>query len=638
MNLKNKLEEIFDLYLDATGKNPTDGSIRLGYESDSACVNAVSYLKQDSTGFLSAMSIRNAYRKVIEERSFTVEQLLDGTWDQVKLKFEKLTKAIYEGEIGQLCDNFFNLIVKHCKVIGKDFTKEYIESFNNIEDIIVKAIDRFNNKNYFQHERFSNGETKINRDVKILPKLYNFQYLKSFVDQMKQSKEDNFICIALIDRTYEKIENDYYDNNFDSFFAFGFKNNGVVFTVSDRVTWDSPEGAFKTRNPGRNFRDKIDFSWMPYITLDKIKASLQNTNQLLLPFNDNIDNVQGNNIIDLFTDSSIIYSILIMTLIYDKYFCKEIEYKNRKYFSDEIKLLNNTSRALTLKDELHLPILPNDIKADSYKFNDKIYSNSLYEYLIDIYPLQIETPMLNNFIGDQEQAQKYIWWKVRKEQSEHIKECLKEDYFQNEHLIINWQSINIIKNLKSIVEFMIENEDKDCFTINYKTYFHKEDDPRPLFWKEYRDKESVETYKLTTILNEDSFNHSGYQKIIETKYGDIKYSCYGNYNYISFVDDYDSKKCEIELILRSHSDLQKFFNIKNEELPKHIRKHFYAVSGYCSRLAWEPYTGNSILDFTDPMNDIRNPFDNIGCTISIYLSKRKLKYFKRKLSKNNTIK
>ena len=82
MDLKNKLNEIFDLYLDATGKNPTDGSIRLGYESDSACVNAASYLKEDPTGFLSAMSIRNAYRKVIEERSFTVEELLDGTFEE----------------------------------------------------------------------------------------------------------------------------------------------------------------------------------------------------------------------------------------------------------------------------------------------------------------------------------------------------------------------------------------------------------------------------------------------------------------------------------------------------------------------------------------------------------------------------
>lgn len=633
MDLKNKLNEIFDLYLDATGKNPTDGSIRLGYESDSACVNAASYLKEDPTGFLSAMSIRNAYRKVIEERSFTVEELLDGTWDEVKPKFEKLTKAIYESEVGQLCDNFFNLIVKHCKVIGKDFSKKYIESFINIEDIIVKAIDRFNSKNYFQHEKFSEGETKINKNVKILPRLYNFQYLKSFVDQMKQSKEDNFICIALIDRTYEKIENDYYDNHFDSFFAFGFKNNGVVFTVSDRVTWDSPEGAFKTRNPGRNFRDKIDFSWMPYVNLDKIKSSLQNINQLLLPFNDSIDNTQGNNIIDLFTDSNIIYSVLIMTLIYDRYFCKEIENKCRKYFSDEIKLISHSSRALALKDELRLPILPNDIKANSYQFDDNIYSNSLYEYLIDMYPLKVQTPVLNNFIGDEETAQKYIWWNVRKQQAEYIEECLKNGYWEKEHKIINWEANQVIKNLKSIIEFMIDNPDKDCFTTNYKTYFAKQDDPRPLFWKEYRDKENVETYKLTTSLNDDIFNHSGYQKIIQTKYGDIKYSCYGNRNYITFIDDNASRKGEIELILRSHSDLQRFFNLKNEELPKEIRKHFYAVSGYCSKLAWEPYTGNSILDFTDPMNDIRNPFDNIGCVITIYLSKSKLKQFKRKLNK-----
>ncbi|MBP3707115.1 MAG: hypothetical protein J6J36_00700 [Clostridia bacterium] len=632
----NKLEKIFEAYLMATGKNPQDCSIRMGVESDWLCSKAKSYLDMDKTGLLSILTMIEAYKTFIKEHQCTIEDLINGEWDDLKPKFDRLRKLLYEGEVGEVYNKFINLIIKHASVLGKNYTKEDIEKIKKIENIITKAIEKFNNKYSFKHEKFSEGETKINKNVTILPRLYRFQHLKLFVDKMKNASEDNFICMALIDRTNEKIEDEYYDNNLDSFFAFGFKNNGTVWVVSDRVTYDSPEGAFKSRNPGRAMRDKIDYDWLPYYNLDKIKQSNEHVNQILLPFNNNARE-NGHNIVDLFDDEGIIYSTLIMTLIYNKYFCNSIEENfNRKYFSSEVKLLpHKDSKTLVSCNELQLPIPPNNIKAYSYRYEGKSYSNSIFDYLIDQYPLKTELPTLKSFIGDKETVEKYIWWNIRKQQKDHIETCLKEqDNYEGRKKLEEWQRINITKNIKSIIKTIIETPDRDGFKDNYKnSYCSDEKDNRKMFWESFRDDDNLDTYSLKTFENEHKQSFARYDGYTETDYGNIYYSLYGTRNYIWFANDNDRKYCEIELILRSHSDLEKFFNLANGELPKVLSKHFYSRSGAYSLYSWKPYTGNSILEFTDPMNEIRDPFEDFGCHISIVLSKSKLKELKRKINK-----
>ena len=630
----NKLNEIFEAYLVATGKDPTNDSIRLGIESDFLCHRAKDYMNVDNTGLLSILTMIEAYKTFIKEHQCTIEDLINGEWNDLKPKFDRLRKLLYEGEVGEVYNKFINLIIKHASVLGKSYTKEDIEKIKKIENIITKAIEKFNNKYSFKHEKFSEGEIKINKNVTILPRLYRFQHLKLFVDKMKNESEDNFICMALIDRTNEKIEDEYYDNNLDSFFAFGFKNNGVVWVVSDRVTYDSPEGAFKSRNPGRAMRDKIDYDWLPYYKLDKIKQSNEHVNQVLLPFNDNARE-SGYNIVDLFDDEGIIYSTLIMTLIYNKYFCNSIEEPNRKYFSSEVKALPNLVLSLVLKDELQIALPSNDITASSFMYDDNIYSNSMYDYLIKQYPLKVEVPVLKSFIGDRKEAVKYVWWNVRKQQKDYIETCLKEqDNYEGRKKLEDWQQINISKNIKSIVKTIIETPDRNGFKDNYKnSYYNDKNDKRKLFWEAFRDDDKLDTYSLKTFENEHKQSFARYDGYTETDYGNIYYSLYGTRNYIWFANDNDRKYCEIELILRSHSDLEKFFNIANEEIPQVLRKHFYSRSSACTLYSWKPYTGNSILEFTDPMNEIKDPFEDFGCHISIILSKSKLKQLKRTLNK-----
>lgn len=635
MSLTDKLFEIFKQYQIATGKDINDNSIKLGIESDWLRHEARELLDVDPTGLLSVLTMRLAFKTFIKEHSCTIEELLNGEWNVLEEKFVKLKHLLYTGEVGEIYNKFMELIINHSKVLGKNYTIKQIESIKNIEKILTDSIKKFNNKYDFHHEKFNNGEMKINKNAAILPRLYRFEHLKAFVDSMKNTSEDNFICVALIDRTNEIIENEYYDTQYDSFFAYGFKNNGVVWVISDRVVFDSPDGAFKTRNPGRQMRDKVNYSWLPYYKLDSIKQQ-GNVDHLLLTFNNNVKEQKGNNIVDLFDDEGIIYSVLIMTLIYNKYFCQKFEDNSKRlYFSSEIKLLpQNSEKALALKDELHLPTPANNIKAETYCYEDKSYSNSLYDYLIDIYPLDTTTPVLKSFIGDKDKAQQYVWWNIRKQQAKHIQDSLENDYHEKYQEFIDWQKIKIFDNLPNIIDFMVNSPDRDGYTENFKSNWqlNSTNNAKKCFWEAFRDGDYLDTYKLTTTKNDDNFkvNH-WFDRQCTTKYGNIRCNSYGSMTYIWFPDDNDRRYCSIELILRSHDDLCKLFNIENKDLPKLLQKHFYSRSGPCSKHAWMPYVGNSILEFTDPMNDIRDPFEDFGCIISIVLSKSMLKRLGRKI-------
>ena len=77
----DKLEQIFEAYLIATGKNPTDGSIRLGIESDWLCSKAKGYLNIDNTGLLSILTMIEAYKSFIKEKELAEHKKMLNTLD-----------------------------------------------------------------------------------------------------------------------------------------------------------------------------------------------------------------------------------------------------------------------------------------------------------------------------------------------------------------------------------------------------------------------------------------------------------------------------------------------------------------------------------------------------------------------------
>lgn len=639
--IKEAIEKVIKLWEKATGENVAEKKtrIQLGKKSDFSLHEALNYLDKDSTGLLSAFKLRQAFKELTKDGYLSLQSLLDGEWDKCKDDFIKLKYNIYSDVVGDIYKSFIKSLLKNIKSFGKELTEDYIDTLDNIEDVLVKAIINFNNEYKFKHERFTNGTLK-KQDAKILKKLFRFESFEEFVDSLKATNEDNFICLALCDRTFRESDGSDYDKLYDSQFAIGIKNNGAVITISDRNVLNSPSGEYKGRNPSREFFNKVDYDYLPYYKIEDIERAIENNQQLLITYKeDNINN--GTYVVDLFDDVGIIYVTTLLTLAYNKYFTNlESEKLELQFFGKDIKLLppSNSKELMVIGGKLELPIVSKDSDYTTYLEDpeDKygIYNTGIYDWLLKEYPLsddELKTP--TKFIGTREQAQRNIWWQVRNRQREHIEKCLKEDY--NRYDIEHWFKEQFENNFESIVNYIITTPEYNNID-NYELY--QEEKGKPLIWKCYKDGIDMDLSSLKET-GEDNYSGKRYKfNILTSRFsgnsilGKVNCFYYGGYcPALWFEDDNNQRTYELTLTLRTWGELKKFFNIA--ELPKNLKRWMNMLSGSYSHYAWEPYSGNRILNFTDPMNTIKIPQNEISFQIHLNISKTYYNKIK-KLQKN----
>ena len=649
--IKNEIKSIIKLWEKATGENIKKGVYRFGVNYDFSMNEALKLLEEDNTGFLSALKLRQAFREFVSQNQLTIEQLLNGTWDKLKDDIIKLKNSLYSGDIGNIYENFINGLLKNIKALGKEFTEENLDSLENVEDIFVKAVSNFNNKYELKQDRFTAGTLK-KCEPSILKHLFRFSSLENFIINLRTTKENNFMCVALCDRTYEESDGSDYDELYDVQFAIGLKNNGVVYVISDRSNMAAPSGSYKGRNPSREFSEKVDFSYLPYYKIEEIEEATKNSTTKLITFNGKEEKCNSN-IVSLFNDKGIVYITTLLTLAYNKYFVNPENGKDEQLFlGRDIKLLPETSsKALVVRDnKLELPAVKTNINYLSYEdikdINDKygIYNNGTYDWLIDIYPLpEQELKFTDKFIGTKEEAQRNLWWQVRNKQREHIIECLEKDESKRIVDIIEFYNKNFLDNKDDIVNFILKSKDVEMLD-NYKlsTYNkHNDGDKRPFVHELYRDGKDMEAYRISTRFDSefndysiDRINRSYREKFngesILGKYrGTFMYNT--KQPIIWFDDDCNSRTVEITLSFRTYTDLKKFFKL--EKLPVDLMRYINLRSSPFTSYAWEPYQGNSILNFTDPMNDISIPYNSISFEVTIYMSKSRYNKL-QKLLKN----
>jgi hypothetical protein len=231
-----------------------------------------------------------------------------------------------------------------------------------------------------------------------------------------------------------------------------------------------------------------------------------------------------------------------------------------------------------------------------------------------------------------EEYQKQAWWQVRRAQANHIVEHLNASCKQNLEHVNNWLQDQVDKNIENIVEYMLTTVPYDDF-MKYANPDASNSD-KPIFWKEFAAGKEVPASALYYEEKHDVVEPRHYSPINAT----VSQRQYYNSLSESYILNADckSRKWKIKLILRSHTDLEKFFNLQNEELPEDIRRWFNPRSHSWGTYSWKPYSGNSILDVTDPMNDINNPWETeFTCCINLYVSKSMLKKYHPKWFENN---
>ena len=627
------LDKILEQWYKTTNRSVDSNSLRMGVESDWLCMKARDYMKDDPTGLLTILTLRSAYKNYIREHQLTIEDLLLGGWDSHKENFEQLRALLFEGEFEEVYSGLINQVIKNISVLGKEYSVEHVSSLDNIEKVLTEAAVDFNKK--FKHERFACGGVKHNSG-RVLPKLFHFTHFKEFVTALKTAPEDNFMCLAIIDRTSETCRTDY-DKRYDTFFCFGVKNNGNIYTISDRVTWKSPEHYYKTRNPARDYEDKLNYSYFPYNSIDDIKLALPTSAMLLLE-SDNSKQQQESVFMSNFCDEECIYIGVLFTLVYNKYFleAEEVEVP-LKYFSSDVKFIPaktaTESKELVLKDNyVILPAL--DAKAEDYEGTYNMHNNGMYDYLLDLYPLPEDNQALmvaNEYICTLEDMRDYSWWSMRKAQAEYIKKKLDEDCGQRERQIEEWLFERFKQNTTSIFEHMINTKPYDGLKGYNTADYNTQIEGKPILWRDFKDGKCLNTASLTCITDGSVFRPSKWQwRYNHCSAGGMNV-CYDTSCRTLFdawiEEDNNNRTCEIILLLRSHSDFEKFLNVSNEELPKEIRRHFCARLDWCTALGWKPYNGNSILDMVDPMNEINDPYKKIRMKITLHVSKTMLNKF-----------
>lgn len=633
------LEKIFEQWVLTTDEDITKDTIKIGLEHSWLVHEAKKCLTMDPTGLMSAIKMREAYKSFIKDHYYTIEDLLKGAWNTKVEDFDKLRRLLFDGEVQDAYDNFIALVVKTTNLLGKNITANDLTDIPKSESIIFDSIKNFNTSYLLHNEKFNNNTPKQCTNARVLPILYRFDYLQQFVDSLKSTSEDNFLCLALIERTYERCDSEY-DKKFDTFFAFGVKNNGAVYIISDRTIFHSPETYFKSRNPSREYSNKVDYSWFPYYKMTDIKNSVKKDNILMITDGSDSSN-HTNYIVDAFDNEGMMFISILFTLIYKKYF---VDLDNlvdtRNWFATEVKYLpSHTDCTALIPSETSLQVIEPSlsITASTWEYDDNIHTNGLWDFYIDEYPLALDTDgKIIEYIGSEDDFKKLSWWRMRKMQYEHIKNSLEESYKVKYDACQDWLKNQMNNNMTHLLNTLLMNKPVslyDKFTVNDP----KEDNPeKPTLWKKIAAHADIDTVEISHIL----FKHSQlnkhditrYCRCRETKFVNTNYGAVAVYNGFRyprvdcwFVDDSDNKPIELRLQLRSYADFIRLFGVSKEDLPKELKRHFYDRIDFCSLYGWKPYNGNCILNFEDPMNDLRDPFNSINCDVVLYVSKSKYK-------------
>ena len=611
-----ELEAIFQQWMTCTNRDPQSNVIRLGYDSDWICKNAIDLLKIDETGILSAVRMRQAFRTYISETKVSIQEILSKEWRKRQEEILKLKALLYTGWAQQVYNKFANILIKNSEMLGKPFTKEDLERMDYLEKTIIDAFKQFKDGYSLSHEKFSGG-TLIQVEPQFLPVLFFYSNFQEFVQDIKNSSNDNFICFSYVSDK---------EDEYNKAFVFGFKNNGTVMTVSDRDIFSSPHGRNLSRNPGRSLYDKLQYSHLSYDNVIGEEEYPETT--ALIEYT----NTKSKKIGEILDDEALIWILLILGQIRQKYFIDIKDDLPQRFFASQIKLLPNITTAIVKVDELNLPVPQNNITLEDLietketKYT-KSYMSSFYDYYLDLYPLpQADSKELifsPDFIGTEIDAMNVVWWQKRVQQKDYINRMLEVQYNEtnqnhgypvyHSNTLHDWFGKKIKTNANYVIDFLLGSEE----------YFpSRRRDEEEAIAKIIAQGQPLPFYSLNiNKVHVDKYTERALREFPDTMEHDIL----GTLKWIIswghiIINTPSSTQTKTEYIFKvnTYTDFELLLGIKREELPQQLRRYL------CDVYSFDPYMGNSILGFTDPIEDIKDPFNKLEFVVTFYISKTEL--------------
>lgn len=677
------IEEVVRAYELATTKqiDPKRWSLD---EAGFTCKKAIDSIQYEPTGALAVLLMTKAWEEY-KRYTIHVHELIDNP-QRAKyiLDFEEF---ISKGEPSKLLASTLEVIERVTSKFNIDNVQTVFEDKEKFIDIFSEAYENIYQK--YTIDRFS-CENSFNNEPYISIYEYHFHCLQDFVNCLKRS--ENCIVYAKIDGLYDWDDCDQYDMFYAFGCRCGDKvyiNSDRPYHAvpTSRKIKKSRNPAKELRNKaGFTWMPYYDLKNNHEVTTDN---SLVVIDPNIVPKNTISESydLEARMIIAI-TMSAMYQKYFVQKITneirYNHGAGKKIEVED-SWFDKEIKLLPTGSTALTVPGQISLPALTKGEVLINHP-TLKCYDNDFYSYYLNKFIKEDELNGLvsvQEFLGTKLEAEQRVWWTYRNAAlpiiNERLIKSIAENYWDPSGLVRgekipftlrepdDWSRVNknnfyntlpdatCLKDFDVVsrINNNLHNIMVDCFTTGDRQ-------GRDIHWSGTNTKyysggfeimgATGSSVKLYDKFDDDSFVADTLKRVMCTlktgkqhykhtldyslKYHANKVSHNGNLNcdvyygyttdtiHIIPCNDVKNRPYVFQYKVNTVWDLCYLLNCKKEELPEILRRFL------SSRYSWKPYTGNSILDVTDPLDDVFDWVDDrFDLQINLYFSKTEIKEY-----------
>lgn len=405
---EDKLFNALNLWVELTGVDPDGKVFSMGFTKEHSSWDIKKMHDElresqqlDTSGVTTYLLLSSFSREYFSSRSFSVMSLLNNP-DKTKLYLDKCTafnELISDPDIIAAHDRFtdsLNTALNQYK-LRSEATDRILEDKATLAMI---RRDAFKSVAELSVNQFTHGKLSSSGKASWLNTIHQFWNINSMLDEAVNGPDG--ITLNLI-----RDPNDFY-----SYFAFGIKNGGNLFVLSDHPQHEHPLQRSMARRPDREFSERSGRHWFPYQLLkfeyDEDARTLyrnRSTDTALVPRQQRIFPVCQ--LADL-EAAQVIWIALVFELLTEKFWkqgwqAPALSYTGEMIVAPELlaDMAGKSSMPVTDYPVLNLPPLTLDdlCDADFHKTINASDGGNPNQWLLDRYGHKV-TPEVINLAGN----------------------------------------------------------------------------------------------------------------------------------------------------------------------------------------------------------------------------------------------
>jgi hypothetical protein len=570
----------------------------------------------DDSGTTSLLYAKFMFLDLIKIQTITIFDLLENNIDNLD-EFKYLYNKFNSNEFKELESD---LILAFEQILSKLNNKKLIGKLN-IEDLLSCAKNVLENILTLNIDVFQKGG-EIKEFYNFSNQIYVFETLSKCLLTLENSLDGMYLCY---------ISN---EDNTDGYFGIYIKNNGNLFSINERLE-ERYIGQNKSRRNHRYTEDKA-YDLFPYEIVEfngedsKGYATEHKINRDKLTF-DNLSNSSLMNIIVMLFLLSKKYVGKILTD--DEVYVNSLFEVNVKpvleLSNDRFDLIPLTTKSELIKSHKKFEILFSKeeflngklcekFSSPDLKYSERGYFQNINQKMVEKFgqDFNLENALKNVFetdrtrllldsdvdqskkskcfnneyVGTKHKMELQAFYIARKRLAKHItnKQIKSFNDFGGKDKLKEWYNNLLLNNVEMIKKLCVDvYKDPDNGVFTYVDNFRFEDSIRQIKWVKYLNTDDKESNN-TIWLSNDCFNKINF----------IKFP-YNHFDKIKCKDLDNGKEC-FHFFKFTPISIEHLRNMFNVEFPDFCEGYWYYNSSI------KPYTGNSILEIVDPVDDLNS--------------------------------